>query len=137
MKIRTIIAEDEPHALRYLVNALEEDPRIEVVFQAKNGREALDQIRKEMPDLVILDIQMPGLTGMELAEQRHSLGDPVIVFTTAYDQYAIKAFKTSGIDYLLKPISFERFLKASNKARQYFELLHPESQPTYFFQKSN
>jgi two-component system LytT family response regulator len=116
-KISTIIVDDEALARRGLELRLREAPDFEIVAQCANSRDALPAIRTHMPDLVLLDIQMPGLSGFELLAQIPSESLPLVVFITAYDQYAIRAFEARAVDYLLKPIDDERFYETLDKVR--------------------
>ncbi len=120
-RYKAIVVDDEPAARRLMKNLLQEHKEIiEVVAEAGNGREALEKIETIQPDLVFLDIQMPDLTGFEVIEQlKHK---PNIIFTTAYEQYAIKAFETFSIDYLLKPIKEERLEQSINKLKNFGKL---------------
>src|SRR5258705_12427785 len=103
---RTIVIDDEPAARRLMKNLLQEfSDIIQVIDEAGNGVEAVQKIESLRPDLIFLDIQMPDLTGFEVIEKLTE--KPNIIFTTAYEQYAIKAFETFSIDYLLKPIKEE------------------------------
>lgn len=119
MKIRTLIVDDEAPARARLRHSLEDEADFEIIGECANGRAAVDAVRRDKPDLVFLDIQMPGLTGFEVCAQLDAAGLPLpfIVFCTAYDQYALKAFEVHAIDYLLKPFSAERFHHALNQAR--------------------
>lgn len=112
-KIRTLIVDDEPLARVGLKHLLRDIKRIEVIAEAANGFEALELIDQLKPDLLFLDIQMPGINGFEVLQQISHL--PLVIFTTAYDQYALKAFETLAIDYLLKPIRLERLKLAIEK----------------------
>ena len=116
-KISTIIVDDEALARRGLELRLAEHPDFQVVAQCANSRDALPAIRAHMPDLVLLDIQMPGLSGFELLAQIPSESLPLVVFITAYDQFAIRAFEARAVDYLLKPIDGERFRETLDKVR--------------------
>ena len=115
---RTIIVDDEPAARRLMKNLLREHSSIvDVIDEAGNGREAIQKIESLQPDLIFLDIQMPDLTGFEVIEQlQHK---PNIIFTTAYEQYAIKAFESFSIDYLLKPIREDRLEKSLDKLQKF------------------
>ena len=106
--LRAMIVDDEPRARQFLERLLAEQGEVEVVGEAKSGGEALALVAKLAPDVVFLDIQMPDLSGLEVA--RHLTGDgaPVVVFVTAYDQHAVEAFEVAALDYLLKPIRRER-----------------------------
>ncbi len=115
--MRIIIADDEPALLDQLARTIEDcDPQIEIVGLARNGREALQLAQEHEPDAAFLDIRMPGLTGLEVAEQLSV--DVKIVFVTAYDQYAIDAFEAAAADYVLKPVTPERLTKTINRLRE-------------------
>ncbi|CAB0149985.1 Transcriptional regulatory protein YehT [Pseudidiomarina piscicola] len=109
-KIRTLIVDDESLARRGLTVRLQEFPQVELLDECQNARQALDKMVELKPDLVFLDIQMPGMNGFELLREVKARGLelPVVVFVTAYDQYAIKAFEVRAIDYLLKPVDHDR-----------------------------
>jgi two-component system LytT family response regulator len=119
MTLRTLIVDDEAHARARIRHALQDEPDVALVGECANGREALESIRREQPDLVFLDIQMPGFTGFDVCARLSEGGAPVpfIIFCTAYDQYALKAFEVHAIDYLLKPFDRERFKQALDHAR--------------------
>ncbi len=122
--IRAIIIDDEEMAREIVMDYLEEFKEIEVIDQCADGFHGLKSINEKKPDLVFLDIQMPKLTGFEMLEV---LDDkPRIIFTTAYDQYAIQAFEQNAVDYLLKPFSYDRFVTAVKKAT---ELINSETYP--------
>ena len=114
MKIKTLIVEDEGLARNILREYLKSFPEIEVAGEYADGFSALMAIREKKPDLVFLDVQMPKLTGFEMLELLDDA--PEIIFTTAFDQYAIKAFEINAVDYLLKPFPEERFREAVEKA---------------------
>lgn len=113
-KIRTVIIEDETPAREILKHYLKDFPQIEIIAECADGFSGLKTISTMKPELIFLDIQMPRLTGFELIEVMTER--PVIIFTTAYDQFAIKAFEMNAIDYLLKPYPKERLRSAVNKA---------------------
>jgi two-component system LytT family response regulator len=115
-RIRTLVVDDEPLAREGMLSLLEEDPEIEVVGSCANGRQALEQVRRLEPALLLLDVQMPEMDGFGVLE---ALGEaaPVVVFVTAYDQYALRAFEMHAVDYLLKPFDDERFDKAMRRAK--------------------
>ncbi|RZJ77486.1 MAG: response regulator transcription factor [Flavobacterium sp.] len=117
MSWRTIIVEDEQLARQRLKRLLANYEEIEIIAEAENGMQGLELINKLHPDLIFLDIEMPVLNGFEMLAKL-SLSQPKVVFTTAYDQYAIKAFDEGSIDYLLKPIELERLDKTINKLKQ-------------------
>jgi two-component system LytT family response regulator len=108
-KIRAIIVDDEKPARRRLRELLEKQADIAVVAECSNGAEAARQIRALRPDLLLLDVQMPGLDGFGVVDAIGAAQMPATIFVTAYDQYALKAFEVSALDYLLKPFSDERF----------------------------
>jgi two-component system response regulator AlgR len=121
LALRVFIVDDEPPArnrLRDLLDDCSEQLALEVVGEAGNGREALDKLAEVAADVVLLDIRMPQMDGIELAQHLNKLPKPpVVIFTTAYDAYAIKAFDLRVIDYLLKPIRLGRLFEALNRAR--------------------
>jgi len=121
LALRVFIVDDEPPArnrLRDLLNDCSEQLALELVGEAGNGREALDKLAGIDADVVLLDIRMPQMDGIELAQHLNKLPKPpVVIFTTAYDAYAIKAFDLRVIDYLLKPIRLGRLFEALNRAR--------------------
>jgi two-component system LytT family response regulator len=118
-----IVIDDEPAARRLMKNLLQEhNSVVNVIAEAGNGRDAIRKIEEMKPDLIFLDIQMPDLTGFEVIEQLSF--KPNIIFTTAYEQYAIKAFDTFSIDYLLKPIKEERLNQSIEKLKQFGRLNH-------------
>ena len=119
MNIKTILIEDEPLARSLVLNFLKSDPQFEVIAEASDGFQGLKLINDLKPDLLFLDIQMPKITGLEMLELLEN--PPIIVFSTAYDQYAIEAFEKNAIDYLLKPFSKDRFLKTLEKVKAKFE----------------
>ena len=114
--IRTILIDDEPLARDIVKFYLNDHPEIEVVAECCDGFEGLKAITLHKPDLIFLDIQMPKISGFEMLELVDD--KPAVIFTTAFDEYAIKAFEVNAVDYLLKPISYERFYKAAQKAQQ-------------------
>jgi two-component system LytT family response regulator len=122
MKIRTIIVEDEPLARERLRTLLERDPQIEVIAECGDGRAAIAAVRKHRPDLLFLDIQLPERNGFEvLGELAPADRPPAIIFVTAYDRFAVKAFEVHAIDYLLKPFDADRFERALQRAKDQFQ----------------
>lgn len=115
--ISTLIVDDEPWARKTLRLLLERDPEIAIAAECASGEEALQAIAEHRPDLVFLDVQMAGLDGFGVVEELGAHA-PAIVFCTAYDQYALKAFDVSAIDYLLKPFDDQRFHRALERAKQ-------------------
>ena len=116
MKIRTLLVDDEDLARAALRRELEPSADIEIVDEAVNGVEAIEKIGELRPDLVLLDIEMPGFDGFEVVQ--HLSDPPVIVFVTAYDEYAVRAFEANAVDYLLKPVQPERLERALARVRQ-------------------
>lgn len=115
---RALVIDDEPAARRLMKNLLQDHHQvIEVIGEAGNGRDAITMVEELNPDVIFLDIQMPDLTGFEVIEKLTV--KPNIIFTTAYEQYAIKAFETFSIDYLLKPIKEERLEQSIAKLKQF------------------
>lgn len=117
-KIRVLIVDDEPLARRGIGQLLETETDFVISGEASNGREAFDFIKKLAPDLVFLDIQMPLVDGFSFIEKLDSKSLPEIVFVTAYDEHAIRAFEAGAIDYVLKPINEERFQKTLERIRR-------------------
>ncbi len=114
--IRTIIIDDEPLARSIIKEYLQRHPQIELVQECNDGFEGIKAIMQHHPDLIFLDIQMPKINGFEMLELVEQ--PPAVIFTTAYDEYAIKAFENHAVDYLLKPFNQERFDKAINRWRE-------------------
>ena len=117
-KIRTVIVDDEPLARSNLSVLSRLDPEIEIVAECASGAEALAEIRAANPDLVFLDVQMPECDGFDVLELLGQHLPPAIVFVTAYDQYALRAFDAGALDYLLKPFDNARFARALDRAKQ-------------------
>ena len=115
---RVLIVDDERASRRRLAKLLAGMADVEVIGEAENGIVAVEMIEREKPDVVLLDVQMPGLDGFEVVRELRGADVPLIIFVTAYDQYALKAFELSAVDYLLKPVAVERLEKALAKARQ-------------------
>ncbi len=113
MTYRAVLVDDEELAVKRLHRLLKEEQVVEVVALAENGRKAIGLVEELKPDLLFLDIQMPGMNGFDVIRKlRHK---PIVIFTTAYDEYALEAFETCAVDYLLKPIEKERLHKAMEK----------------------
>jgi two-component system, LytTR family, response regulator len=119
-KINCIIADDEPLALDMLKGYVERTPFLNLVKACKNAYEVIDELNKCEGILFFLDIQMPGISGIQLAKMLNS--KDMVVFTTAYESYAIEGYKVNAIDYLLKPFNYEEFLNAALKARKQKEI---------------
>jgi len=116
-KITTIIIDDEPLARRNLRVLLEHDPQIEIVDECRNGHEAVKAINAHSPDLIFLDIQMPEMDGFDVLARVGPEHIQAIIFVTAFDRYALKAFEVHALDYLLKPFDDDRFRRALERAK--------------------
>ncbi len=119
MKLKTLIIDDEPLARLRLANLLEDVPEIEIICQCKTGQEAIKTINKTEPDLLFLDIQLKDMNGFEVLEKINL--KPKVIFVTAFDNYALKAFEYFAFDYLLKPFKDERFYKSVHKIIEHFK----------------
>ena len=119
--IRVVIVDDELLARQRIEDLLAKEPRIEIAGEARDGNEAVEMIRDLQPDLVFLDVQMPGRTGIDVVEDIGAEAMPVTIFTTAYERFALKAFDVAAIDYLVKPFDDERFAQALSRARKAIE----------------
>lgn len=116
MMIRSLIVDDEPLARKRVASLLRDMPDVSLVGEGRSGREAIELIRATLPDLVFLDIQMPEIGGFEVVQAIGLEQMPAIIFTTAYDQHALKAFEFHALDYLLKPYSRQRFVESVRRA---------------------
>jgi len=116
--IRTLIVDDEPTACEGMRRLLVADPEVELVGGCPSGREAVAAIREAVPDLVFLDVQMPDLDGVALLRQEGGEETPVVVFVTACEQHALRAFEVNAVDYVLKPFTDERFRASLQRAKQ-------------------
>ncbi|MGK7370092.1 MAG: LytR/AlgR family response regulator transcription factor, partial [Candidatus Halalkalibacterium sp. M3_1C_030] len=117
-KIRTVVVDDEPLACKRLEKLLKEDDEIDLLKLCANGEEAIEAISTKKPDLVFLDIQMPEINGFEVLQQIDEDKVPLIIFVTAYDEYALKAFDVHALDYLMKPFKKERFFESLERAKK-------------------
>ena len=140
-KITCLIADDEPMALNLIESYVLKTPFLELKAKCNSAIEAMQVLEDQKDiDLFFLDIQMPDLTGLEFSKLL--LQNSRVIFTTAFDQYAIDGYKVNALDYLLKPFDYNEFLNASTKARNYFESQHPvsvskpEKKQEFFFVKS-
>jgi two-component system LytT family response regulator len=126
--IRALVVDDEPLARRNLTILLRRDPDIGSVAECGSGLEALEEIRRSKPDLVFLDVQMPECDGFDVLELLGADRPPVIIFVTAYDEYALRAFEAGALDYLLKPFDDARFSRALNRAKDRLAHRTPQQQ---------
>jgi two-component system, LytTR family, response regulator len=121
--IRALIADDEPLARERITRLLSSETDVQIVSQCRDGLEAITSIKNSRPDLAFLDIEMPEIDGLGILREIPPDATPVIIFTTAYDHYAIQAFEAHALDYLLKPFDEERFRRALQRARTHLENL--------------
>ncbi|MBZ5554071.1 MAG: LytTR family DNA-binding domain-containing protein [Acidobacteriia bacterium] len=121
MRIRVLIVDDEVLARERIRDLLRGQPEFEIAGECANGRDAVQKILELAPDLLFLDVQMPGLNGLDVLEAVGPRHMPVVIFVTAYDQYALKAFEVHALDYLLKPFDRPRFQKSLQRARTQIE----------------
>ena len=124
--VRVVIVDDEPLARQHVADRLAHEEQVEVVGEADNGNDAVEVIRRLRPDIVFLDVQMPGRDGLDVVDTIGPEEMPATIFTTAYDHYALKAFDRAAVDYLLKPFDDERFSQAFRRARKAIELQEVE-----------
>ena len=135
--LRCIAVDDEPLALELLEDNISQVPYLELVAKCSNAMEAMKVLEKEQVDLLFLDIQMPGLTGLQFIQSMRE--KPMIILITAYEKYALDGFNLDVIDYLVKPVPLDRFIKACNKAKELYELRQkpkvkePETKSEYLF----
>jgi two-component system LytT family response regulator len=120
--INALIVDDEKPAREKIRTFLKEESFVSSIFEAKNGSEAVEMIKQGEADIVFLDIQMPGMNGFEVIEKVGAENMPIIIFVTAYDEYAIQAFEVQALDYLLKPFDQQRFRKSLNRALEQREI---------------
>ncbi|MGH9831418.1 MAG: LytR/AlgR family response regulator transcription factor, partial [Blastocatellia bacterium] len=110
--IRVLIVDDEPLARKRLRELLKDDPDVAIAGECANGAETVAAVRELAPDLIFLDVQMPGVDGLAVSETLNGKQSPLVIFVTAYDQYAVRAFDLQAVDYLLKPFDRARFTQA-------------------------
>ncbi len=120
--IRTLVVDDEPAARARILRMLERDQDVRVVRECRNGQEAIDTLAKEPVDLVFMDVQMPQADGFQVLEAIRREPKPFVIFVTAHDRYALKAFDVNAVDYLLKPYDEERFHSSLAKAKEFIEM---------------
>ena len=132
--IRCIIVDDEPLSLETLEAYIKDTPNLQLVAQCQDAFQALDILKKQSIDLIFLDINMPKLSGISMLKSLEK--SPLVIFTTAYSEHAVEGFELDAIDYLLKPFSFERFVKAVNKASDRLEN-NDKSKADYIMLKSD
>ncbi|OSY87234.1 hypothetical protein WH52_12285 [Tenacibaculum holothuriorum] len=120
MRLSVLVVDDEPHARRHIKNLLSKDDEVAIVYECKNGKEVLNFLKNKIPDIIFLDINMPGISGVEVADKLKNT-ESLIIFSTAYDQYALKAFELEAFDYLLKPFEDQRFYDVLQRAKTSIE----------------
>ena len=120
--VRVLVVDDEPLARERVIDLLAHEQGVEIIGTADNGVAAVEAIRTRHPDLVFLDVQMPGKTGLDVVREVGPEAMPATIFVTAFDQYALRAFELAALDYLVKPFDDERFEQAFNRARKLIEL---------------
>ena len=138
MIIKCLIIDDEPLAQDLLVTFVSKVNFLSLVGKCENANEALEVLQQEQVDLIFCDIQMPGITGIEFIKSLKSA--PQVIFTTAFDNFAVEGFNVDALDYLMKPIAFDRFLRSVNKAQQVIEQNPPDkrrNQDNCFFVKED
>src|SRR5215208_3473492 len=118
-RIRVLLVDDEPLAREMPREMLQGDEQVEIIGESCNGREALEAIRTESPDLIFLDVQMPEVGGFDVLTSLDKDKLPYVIFVTAYDQYAVRAFEVQALDYLLKPFDRERFEASWRRAKEH------------------
>lgn len=123
--IKCIAIDDEPLALKQIVEYILKTPFLEIVGQFESAIQAMDFLQTEDTDLMFVDINMPDLSGMDFVKSLKN--PPKVIFTTAYSEYALEGFRVDALDYILKPIGYSDFLKAANKAREWFDLQKNET----------
>jgi two-component system LytT family response regulator len=128
--IRTLIVDDEPLARRGLQIRLEKFSDISIVGECRNGQEALESVDQHSPDLMFLDVQMPGMNGFEVVKNLSGPSMPAVIFVTAYDEYAVRAFEANALDYLLKPINDDRLAESVARTKQNFAERHASQHRT-------
>jgi two-component system LytT family response regulator len=116
MRLKVLVVDDEVLAREGLKLLLSQQPQVEEIDEARNGREAVARIRNQRPDMILLDVQMPRMTGFDVLDAIGAEKMPAVIFVTAHDQFAIRAFEVSAVDYLLKPVTGERFQLAFQRA---------------------
>jgi two-component system LytT family response regulator len=129
MKMRALIADDEPLARERVRSFVEDEPDVEVVAECSDGAQTVQALGEFRPDLLFLDVQMPRLNGFEVLEAIDPAEMPVVIFTTAHDAHAIRAFEVNAVDYLLKPFKQARFRKALDRARLLWRNHPPAADP--------
>lgn len=135
MSIRCLIVDDEPLSVRVVEKYIANLPELTLVAACQNAFEAMEVLRKEAIDLLFLDVNMPKLSGISFLKTLNK--PPLVIFITAYPEYAVEGFELEALDYLLKPFSFERFLKAINRAEAKLKSIPTDNAPNHLFVKAD
>jgi two-component system LytT family response regulator len=131
MTIAALVVDDEPIARRAITRLLKADPDITLLDECGDGQAAVEAIRRDAPDLVFLDVQMPAITGMDVVATIGAERMPATVFVTAYEQYAVRAFEANAVDYLVKPFSRERFATTLQRVKQRLAACNSAQEPSF------
>src|SRR5574344_777588 len=121
-KIKTLVVDDEPLALELVKEYVELTPFLELVDCCQNASQALEYIDNGSVQLIFLDVQMPGISGISLTKSLSGANKPKVIFTTAFSQYAVEGFHLDAVDYILKPFDYGEFMRSANKARDLIEM---------------
>lgn len=121
MRLSVLIVDDEPHARRHIKDLAAKSEDVAVIYECKNGKEVFNLLKHQVPSIIFLDINMPGINGIEVASKLKTVNS-LIIFSTAYGQYALKAFELEAFDYLLKPFEDQRFFEVLNRATNEIEI---------------
>lgn len=135
MTIRAVIADDEPPARRKLRRLLAREADVSIAGEASTGEETVALLRQNQPDVLFLDVQMPGLDGFQVLEAMGDLGETAVVFVTAYDEYAVRAFEVQALDYLLKPVTEDRLAAVMERLRVQLSRRMPKTKASFRFWK--
>lgn len=137
MKLNCFIADDEPLARKCIREYIDQTHELENIGEASNAEDAIEVMKQQKADIIFTDIQMPGISGIEFV--RSAGNEALFIFITAYPEYALEGYELNILDYLVKPVSYERFLKAVTKAKEYLQLKHnkkdQQKEADYFFIK--
>lgn len=135
MTMRAVIADDEPPARRKLRRLLAREADVSIAGEASTGGETVALLREHLPDVLFLDVQMPGLDGFQVLEALGDLGETAVVFVTAYDEYAVRAFAVQALDYLLKPVTEERLALVMERLRTHLSRRRPRAEQPRFWKR--
>ncbi len=136
MKLRALISDDESSARSRLRKLLVAHPEVEIIGEARDGLQTVEMVEELRPDLLFLDVQMPGLSGFEALQNLSRASLPLVIFTTAYDQYALDAFEANAVSYLLKPVNRERLAKAVERAMKIYKSVEKSAEEEQRIQRA-